>query len=243
MTKEDNLAYASSSAHQTQQSPGPIIFLGGGEWQEGCEEIDGQIVNHASEILVIPTAAAFSRPEALRAKAEEWFARLGGSVKVLDCYSRADAQQAALAETVMGARAIYFVGGSPLHLRAVMKDSLVWKAVLAAWRDGAVLASSSAAASVIGDPMVDPRGGAFTLGLGVCRPLAVIAHFNKWSRDKAQRTITLAGPGVVVAGLEEQSALLRSPEGDWRILGLGKVELWRDHQQVEVETLAQLIQL
>ena len=35
--------------------------------------------------------------------------------------------------------------------------------------------------------MVDPRGGALTLGLGLIGPMAVIPHHDTWSEDKANR--------------------------------------------------------
>ena len=53
-----------------------------------------------------------------------------------------------------------------MHLRSVLKDSAVYEAMLAAYRGGAVVAASGAGATVLCDPMVDPRGGAYTVGLG-----------------------------------------------------------------------------
>src|SRR3546814_1509632 len=82
-----------------------------------------------------------------------------------------------------------------MHLRSVLKDSPVWDAVLDAWQDGAVLAGSAAGAMVLGDPMVDPRGGAFTLGLGLIEQLAVIPQHDTWSEDKAKRTLRIAPKG------------------------------------------------
>ena len=46
-----------------------------------------------------------------------------------------------------------------------------------------MLAGSSAGAMVLCDPMVDPRGGAFTLGLGLLADLAVIPAHDHWSED------------------------------------------------------------
>src|SRR5439155_933128 len=82
----------------------------------------------------------------------------------------------------------------------------------AAWDDGAVLAGSSAGAMVLCDPMVDPRGGAFTLGLALVAQLAVIPHHDHWSEEKARRTIDLAPEGLPIVGIDERTALLRDPD-------------------------------
>ena len=83
-----------------------------------------------------------------------------------------------------------------MHLRSVLKDSPVWDALVAAWQRGAVLAGSGSGAMVLCDPMVDPRGGAFTLGLGLIAQLAVIPHHDTWSEDKAKRTLRIAPDGL-----------------------------------------------
>ena len=96
-----------------------------------------------------------------------WFDRLGVPARGLPVLARPDAGSSDHATAVAESRFTYLVGGSPMHLRSVLKDSLVWAALLAASADGATVAGSSAGAMVLCDPMVDPRGGAFTLGLGL----------------------------------------------------------------------------
>ena len=73
---------------------------------------------------------------------------------------RASADDPAMAAVVRKARFIYLAGGSPLHLKAVLKKSAIFEALRQAWSDGAVVAGSGAGAMVLTDPMVDPRGGA-----------------------------------------------------------------------------------
>ena len=63
--------------------------------------------------------------------------------------------------------------------------------------------------------MVDPRGGALTLGLGLLDQLAVIPHHDTWSEDKAKRTLKIAPAGLPVAGIDERTALIRAPDGGW----------------------------
>ena len=65
-------------------------------------------------------------------------------------------------------------------------------------QNGAVVAGSSAGAMVLGDPMVDPRGGAYTLGLGLVEQLAVVPHHDTWPLERAHRTMQLAPRGVPI---------------------------------------------
>src|SRR5919206_3139519 len=177
--------------------PGPLALVGGGEWREGGTfDRDLLAESGAEEVLVLPTAAAYEHPERAVEWATDWFAGLGAKVRGLMVLARPDAENEANVAAIRESRFLYLSGGSPLHLRSVLKDSPVWDALVAAWHDGAVLAASSAGAMVLCDPMVDPRGGAFTLGLGLVAQVAVIPHHDTWSPEKAHRTIKLAAPGL-----------------------------------------------
>jgi cyanophycinase len=152
--------------------------------------------------------------------------------------ARPDAEDAENVAVVRDARFVYLGGGSPLHLRSVLKDSALWEALVAAWSGGAVLAGSSAGAMVLCDPMMDPRGGAFTLGLGLVNGVTVIPHANTWSHEKARRTFELAPKDCAVVGIDEQTALIRSAEGgSWRAAGAGNVAAWLDGRAVPLDSL------
>jgi cyanophycinase len=216
---------------------GIIALIGGAEWQDGCT-FDAELVAQAGgEVLVLPTAAAYEHPERAVATAERWFSTIGGRATGLMVLSRTDAEQEANAAAVRSSPFVYVGGGSPLHLRSVLKDSLVWDALLDAWHDGATVAASSAGAMVLTDPMVDPRGGAFTLGLGLVEQLAVIPHAGTWSHEKVDRTLALAPAGLPVARIDERTALLRDPDGRWRTAGAGTVTVFVDRQERDVSVL------
>jgi cyanophycinase len=152
---------------------------------------------------------------------------------------RADAEDAALAGMVRAARFVYLAGGSVLHLRAVLKDSPVWDALVAAWAGGAVVAGSSAGAMVLGDTMVDPRGGALTLGLGLLPQLAVLPHASTWSDEKTHRTVRLASAGLRIAAIDERTALIWAKDGRWRKVGQGNVTIWLEGKRVGLEVMDQ----
>ena len=217
---------------------GTLALIGGAEWQSRCQfDADLLTASGGAEVLVLPTAAAYEHPQRAVDTAARWFESLGATVRGLMVLRRADAEDKANAEVVRHARFLYLAGGSPLHLRSVLKDSPCWDALVAAWNDGAVLAGSSAGAMVLCDPMVDPRGGAFTLGLGLIEQLAVLPHADTWSHDKMHRTIQLAAAGITVAAIPEQTALIRDPAGRWRSSGSGTVTVWQRGHEVDFEAL------
>jgi cyanophycinase len=218
---------------------GVVALVGGAEWQEGCT-FDRALLEAAqtTDVLVLPTAAAYEHPDRAVATAQAWFEKQGAKASGLNVLRRPDAEDEANAAAVRQARFVYLGGGSPLHLRSVLKDTLVWDALVHAWQDGAVIAGSSAGAMVLTDPMVDPRGGAFTLGLGLVEQLAVIPHFNSWSHDKAHRTIALATKGIPVVGIPEQTALIRDRDGEWRSEGVGDVAVFVNGEAADLSALA-----
>jgi cyanophycinase len=218
---------------------GVLALVGGGEWREGCT-FDAELLaaSGGTEVVVLPTAAAYEGAAKAVAFATRWFEGLGATVRGLDVLERHDALDPAHAQVVREARFVYLSGGSPLHLRSVLKESPVWDALGAAWHDGAVVAGSSAGAMVLCDPMVDPRGGALTVGLGMLENLAVVPHAPAASfAADHRRTLELVTGGITVAGIDEQTALLRDGAGTWRAAGAGTTSVWRDGAEVGLDGL------
>jgi cyanophycinase len=217
---------------------GVLALVGGAEWQEGCSFDAGLLeASGGREVLVLPTAAAYEHPDRAVATAERWFEGLGATVRGLPVLRRPDAEDQANVNALKEARFIYIGGGSPLHLRSVLKNSALWQALVAAWNDGAVLAGSSAGAMVLTDPMVDPRGGAFTLGLGLVAQLAVIPHADSWSHEKSHRTVTLAPPDLPVVAIDERTALVLRPGSGWEASGVGQVQVWLNGAEAGLDAL------
>ena len=217
---------------------GSIAFIGGGEWQEGCTfDADLLAASGTDEVLVLPTAAAYEQPARAVERATAWFEGLGARVQGLPVLRRAEAAADDAVAAVRASRFIYLADGSPLHLRSVLKESPLWEALVDAWRDGAVVAGSGAGAMVLGDPMVDPRGGAFTVGLGLVEWLSVVPHHESWSPEQAKRTIELAETGLPVVGIDTGTALLRSADGAWSVAGAGAVTVVVDGAERDLTAL------
>lgn len=217
---------------------GTLALVGGAEWRAGCD-FDHELLRASggTDVLVLATAAAYEHPGRAVEAAERWFAELGATVHSLPILTRRDALDEAHVPSIVDARFIYLSDGSPMHLRSVLKDSPVWDALVAAWQVGAVLAGSGSGAMVLCDPMVDSRGGALTLGLGLLEQMAVIPHHDTWSEDKEKRTLKIAPKGMPIVGIDERTALLRDPDGTWRAAGVGAVTVYVDGRTADLSLL------
>jgi cyanophycinase len=203
--------------------PGPLALVGGSPFHaDTVVEAELAAAAAGGEVVVLPTGAAYEHPQRLVEAAVARFADLGATARGLDVLGRPDALSEANAAAVGEAAVIYLAGASPMHLRSVLKETPVWDALVTAWQGGAALAGTDAGAMVLCDPMVDPRGGAFTVGLGLLPGVSVIPGFDTWSEDAVHRTRDLAPSGVVIVGVHAGSALVRDPDGTWR--GAGPVE-------------------
>ena len=207
---------------------GTLALVGGGEWGESCREFDQDLLAAAgtTEVVVLASAAAFEHPERVVERATTYFESLGAKVHAPPVYRRADAEDANVVDKVRKAGFVYLSDGSPLHLRSVLKSSTLWDAVLGAYHAGGVLAASGAGATLVCDPMVDPRGGAYTVGLGVVSNLAIFPYHGTAADHLRERSIDLLPAGAKLVGIDNETALIREPTGDWHTAGAGTVTVY-----------------
>jgi len=152
--------------------------------------------------------------------------------------SRNDAEEPRFADELREARFIYLAGGSPLHLRVTLKDSLVFDALREAWHRGALIAGSSAGAMVLTDPMIDPRGGAFTVGLGLLHDVAVLPHYHGDRTMQLERTLSLAADSCAIVAIGESTGIVLLPDDTWEVTGSGPVEVFAGGRSAGLEALA-----
>jgi cyanophycinase len=98
----------------------------------------------------------------------------------------------------------------------VLKDTPVFDAISEVLATGGLVAACAGSAAALCDPMVDPRGGAFTLGLALVRGLALVTEAETWSPERLHRTLELAN--TPVATLTTGAALVRTAE-TWEEVG------------------------
>ena len=196
---------------------GTLVLQGGGPFAAN-DELDRRLLTAvgADRVVVLPTADAFEHPERLVASAMNWAERLDIEVEALMVMRRSEALDAGAAAVVQGASAVYLVGDQPLHLRSVLKDTPVWDAVVGVLAKGGLVAACAGSAAALCDPMVDPRGGAFTLGLGLVNGLALVTEAETWSPERLHRTLALAN--TALATVPTGAALVLTAAG-WELVG------------------------
>lgn len=196
---------------------GTIALQGGGPFTAN-DELDARLLKAAGAdgVVVLPTADAFERPERLVAAAMNWGERLGVDVEALMVLRRGEAVEEGAARVVRSAKAVWFVGDQPLHLKSVLKETPLFEAVRDVLAVGGVVAATGGSAAAMCDPMVDPRGGAFTLGLGLVTGLALVTEAEGWSPERLHRTRSLANTTFAV--LRTGDALVLTSAG-WEQVG------------------------
>lgn len=194
---------------------GTLILEGGAPFV-GNDECDrAALAGRSGYVAILPTADAFEGPDKLIAAAESWGERMGVTVRPVPVYTRADALEAHHADVLRDATAVYVVGDSPIHLRSAIMETPVLEA-LRTQADRGLLVAVAGSAAALCDPMVDPRGGAYALGLGLVRGLALITESDTWSKDRLQRSLDLANTTVVEL---PTGASLTLADGVWSMRG------------------------
>jgi cyanophycinase len=196
---------------------GTIALVGGGPFSAN-DDLDRRLLAAVAtdRVVVLPTADAFEEPATLIGAAMNWGERLDVLVEALMVMQRHDAEDEGAAEVVRAARAVWLVGDSSMHLRSTLKGTPVYTAISEVVAAGGVVVGVGPSAAALCDPMLDQRGGAFTLGLGLVRGLAVIPEAEDWSEERRSRTLSLANTPVVE--LPTGSALV-ADGGAWELIG------------------------
>jgi len=212
---------------------GYLLLEGGAEFGGRMRDADVRGIQKAggfaAPIRIIPTAAApDDNHERAGNNGVRWFKGLGAkdvlSVPLVD---RASANDVTVAQSLRAARLIYLLGGFTDYLGRTLKDSRAWQAVLEAYRDGAVVAGSSAGAMVMCQVYFDPRAGQVVEGLALVPNSLVLPHHDTFGKGWAAR-LREQVPDVTLIGIDEQTGTLNDGEHkSWNVYGAGTVTLYR----------------
>jgi cyanophycinase-like exopeptidase len=209
---------------------GPVALLGSGEFLPTMEQLDRHLLDGQPQRVVhLPTAAGQETGRRLRywrdLARRHFEDRLGVEVEtlgVLDTNSANDPRNVAMLE---GAGLIYLSGGNPGYLAEALRGTEVLKVIRDMVSDGTALAGCSAGAAALTAVAPDVRSGEGSgLGLGLVPGLAIIPHYDamrRWRRGMTQRFTDAAPAGVIVVGIDEDTAILTTDLRSYEVFGIG----------------------
>ncbi len=127
---------------------------------------DGPLEVRANlDVVIVPTAAAFIGVAEAASQTTAVFDDLDARIEALMVSDRAATGDQRNVDRLTRADLVVLCDGSSLHARSVWRDNAFGEALNAA----SLLVAVGAVASVLGEVMIDPRGGAPTTGLGTAR--------------------------------------------------------------------------
>jgi len=210
---------------------GALLLEGGAEFGGAMREPDLRAIEMAggpdAPIRIIPTAAAPDKNH-LRAGTNgiRWFMSLGATdVEPVPLINEESANDSEIVETLRAAKLIYILGGFTHYLGQTLLGSQAWEVVLEAWRDGAVIAGSSAGAMVMCEYYFDPGSSKVEKGLNLVPNACVLPHHNTFGKGWAEKLKVLL-PGVTLLGIDEYTGMLTGGAA-WQVLGGGAVTVYR----------------
>ncbi len=224
-------------------------FLGSGEFEPWAAEVDRWALARANgdgRVLVLPTASAREGDGVFEGWGRQGlahYARLGIRAEVVPLRTRADAARPDLAARMDGASAVFFSGGNPAYLAAVLAGTPFWAALTRSMTNGLVFLGCSAGMACLSalapDSEVEPADeGVWQPGLGVFRDTVLAPHWDALDTFQDGLTdlvIRSRRPGQVLVGVDEQTALV-GDRRSWRVLGRRAVHLLDDAGWTDVPT-------
>ncbi|HWE60601.1 MAG TPA: hypothetical protein VHB98_02715 [Chloroflexota bacterium] len=237
------------------QVPGGIALIGSGELADATAEVHRTLMARLRQPIqpaFLDTLAGFeSNIDNIDRKASDYFQRNFGLALAVARYRTADESPEMVAAAISAiGRANYILAGpgSPSYGIRLLRESPVWRAILARWRQGALLVFASAAALIVGAQAI-PVYEIFKAGhdtewipgldllgaIGV--RAAVVPHWNTASGDGydtrfcymgAARFTTLEqqlAADTLVLGIDEYTGLYIGPDRGAEVLGAGRVTI------------------
>jgi cyanophycinase len=229
---------------------GCILLEGGSEFGGRMSAPDLRAIELAggcdAPVGILPTAAAPDHNHKRAGKnGVRWFQNLGAkNVFVVDAIDSASANDSSLAASIRNSRLIYLLGGFPRYLAETLANSLCWQATLDAYKEGAVIAGSSAGAMVLCEQYYDPDEKKLLNGLNLIPNACVLPHHNNFGKAWANQLLRLL-PDSTLIGIDEETGIINdSSNGEWRVYGAGEVAIYRG-KEIKVysqgETVASLM--
>lgn len=231
-----NTSPASNLPEAMTAGPGVLMPIGGAEDKLDDKVILSEFVKLSggdeARIAIVPTASSIETA-GLRYKAI--FLGLGvQSAEVVYIGSREDANDDKTLELVNNATGIFLTGGNQMRLSSIIGGTRLEKLVRERHEAGAVVAGTSAGASILSAHMVAMGASGPTpklrmaqmfAGFGLISNVIIDQHFRQ--RDRIGRLLALVAgnPGLLGIGIDEDTSVVIDNEGILRVVGRHSVTI------------------
>ncbi|WP_018155978.1 cyanophycinase [Demetria terragena] len=212
-----------------------LLIIGGAEDKVGRVTILRRFVRLAggrkSSLVIIPTAS--SVPDEVVDVYGTIFSRLGSAtVDSVDPPTRQASSDPDLVATIDRATGVFISGGNQLKLSQLIVGTPLGAALQRAYQRGAVVAGTSAGASIMstfmismGDEGVTPRqrSSQLTAGLGLLPGVIIDQHFDQRARYGRLLSLVAGSPNLLGMGIDEDTAAEIQDERTMTVVGSGAV--------------------
>jgi len=195
-----------------------LLIIGGAEDKVGRATILRRFVRLAggrnARIVLIPTASSF--PAEVVETYTTAFGRLGATeVTVVNPGSRIAACGEALVAAMDNATGVFMTGGNQLKLSQLFVGTPLADAIARAHDRGAVVAGTSAGASIMSQFMISlgadgvtprQRGSQLTSGLALLPGVIIDQHFDERARYGRLMSLVASSPNLLGMGIDEDTA-------------------------------------
>lgn len=213
---------------------GTLIIIGGKEDHIGDRVILKEVARHCVGGHLVLATIASHEPEGYLEYYQDSLRDLGVTdITELYINDREEARHPDLVARMDGATAVFFSGGDQLRITSQIGDTPIYDRIHAIYRNGGLIAGTSAGASVMADTMLvrgrnasSFRGGSVHMapGLGLVPNVIIDQHFAERGRIGRLLGAVVQNPRVLGIGIDEDTAIV--VEGHhFRVIGSGAVYL------------------
>lgn len=216
---------------------GHLLVIGGNEDKNGACRILRTFVRLAGEAMarIVILTTATELPGEVGREYRSIFERLGVRwVRVVYADTREEASSKDVTAAIDAASGIFLTGGDQLRLTSILGGSEADRCILQAFRRGVVVAGTSAGASAMAGTMIVSGDSADTAtraavsmaqGMSLVEEVVIDQHFAQRGRINRLLSAVAQNPHLLGIGIDEDTALLISPNGKCRVIGSQSVTI------------------
>jgi cyanophycinase len=211
-----------------------LVIIGGHEDHDGERVILKEVASLVPDGRLVLATIASHEPEGYLEKYQASFAELGvDNVTELYVQDRTEARSEEIIKALEGVQAVFFSGGDQLRITSQIGGTPISDRVLEIYRNGGVIAGTSAGASMMSETMLvkGPNAASFRIGdvrmapgLGLLPNVIIDQHFAERGRIGRLIGAVSQNPRELGIGIDEDTAIV--VRGDhFDVLGSGAVYL------------------